>query len=339
VERLAGMQAQEPKPPFIGLWSRVADFRREDLHQALHQREVVRGTLMRATLHLMGATDYLAFRTPLQPVMTAALRVLRERAEGLELDRLLAVARRVLEEEPRTFNELRRLLLEAFPEVNDRALGYAVRTNLALVMVPTQDRWAFPSVAKFTLAETWLTTPPSVDDAPGALALRYLAAFGPAGSADLQAWSGLPAMKRVLDEARPRLLVFHDERGRELFDLPDALRPDEEVAAPARFLPEFDNLVLAHADRTRVLADEHRGSVVTKNLRVKATFLWDGFVAGTWTVERKKAQATLHITPFEPMPRRAVEQLTDEGEAMLRFIEDDASSFAVTFDDRGRDSG
>jgi hypothetical protein len=294
---------------------------------------------MRATLHLMGATDYLAFRTPLQPVMTAAMRAVRDRAEGLVLEQLLPVARRALEEEPRTFDELRRLLLEAFPEVNDRALGYAVRTNLALVMVPTQDRWAFPSVAKFTLAETWLGAPPSVDDAPEALALRYLAAFGPAGSADLQAWSGLAGMKRVLEGARPRLLVFHDERGRELFDLPDAPRPHEGDPAPARFLPEFDNLVLAHADRTRVLADEHRGSVVTKNLRVKATFLWDGFVAGTWTVERTKAVATLRITPFEALPRRAAQKLSEEGEAMLRFIEDDAASFEVKFEDRERDPG
>ncbi len=329
VERLGGMQAQEPKPPFIGLWTRVSEFRREDLRQTLRDRDVVRATLMRATLHLMSARDYSALRMTLQPVMMQAIRVLGDRAAGLELEALLPVARRLLHSEPRNFNELRSVLQWEFPEVNERALGYAVRTHLPLVMVPTEDRWAFPSVADFTLAETWLGAPLSEDAAPQALALRYQAAFGPATATDVQTWSGLQGMKTVLDGMRPRLRSFKDERGRELFDLPEAPRPDEEVAAPPRFLPEFDNLVLSHADRTRVLADAHRGLVVTKNLRVRATFLLDGFVRGTWATERKKAAATLHITPFEALPRGAANELANEGEALLRFVEDDATTFAV----------
>ncbi|MDP9368137.1 MAG: winged helix DNA-binding domain-containing protein [Chloroflexota bacterium] len=334
VERLCGLQAQEAKPPFIGLWTRVAGFRREDLHRGLHGRAVVRATLMRATLHLMGATDYAVFRPALQPVMTQALRVLGTRGEGLDLDRVMPVARGLLGERPLTFEELRPLLVESFPQVNDRALGYAVRTHLPLVMVPTQDRWGFPAPAPFTLAESWLDAP--LSDDPGAtqaLVLRYLAAFGPATAADVQTWSGLQGMKRVLDGLRPNLSVFKDERGRELFDLPDAPRPDAETSAPPRFLPEFDNLVLSHADRTRVLADEHRGLVVTKNLRVRATFLWDGFVTGTWQVERKRQAATLRITPFGPLPRDASDALAAEGDALLRFVEEDASSFAVEVGD------
>ena len=328
VERLCGLQAQEPKPPFIGLWTRIAGFQPADLHRALHEREVVRATLMRATLHLMSAADYVAFRPAMHPVMTQALRVLGARAEGLDVDTLLPVARTLLEERPRTFDELRPLLVEAFPQVNDRALGYAVRTHLPLVMVPTQDRWAFPAAARFAPAESWLET--SLSDAATALealTLRYLAAFGPATAADVQTWSGLQRMKRVLDGLRPELSVFNDERGRELFDLPGAPRPDEEIPAPPRFLPEFDNLVLSHADRIRVLADEHRGQVVTKNLRVRATFLWDGFVAGTWQVERKKQAATLQITPFAPLPAGAADALAEEGASLLRFVEDDAASF------------
>ncbi len=330
VDRLCGLQAQEAKPPFLGLWTRVAGFRRENLHRALHERAVVRATLMRATLHLMSATDYAAFRTALQPVMAQAIRVLGDRAEGLDLEAVLPVARALLEERPRTFEELRPPLVEAFPQVNDRALGYAVRTHLPLVMVPTQDRWGFPAAAPFTLAESWLDAP--LSDDPGAtqaLVLRYLAAFGPATAADVQTWSGLQGMKRVLDGLRQNLSVFKDERGRELFDLPDAPRPDAETSAPPRFLPEFDNVVLSHADRTRVLAEEHRGLVVTKNLRVRATFLWDGFVAGTWQVERKRQAATLRITPFAPLPQGAADALAAEGDPLLRFVEDDASSFAV----------
>jgi hypothetical protein len=329
VDRLCGMQAQEAKPPFIGLWTRVKGFRRQDLQQALRARKLVRATLVRGTLHLMSARDYLAFRMVLQPVMTQAMRVLGARASGLELEKLLPVARTLLTRKALTFNELRPLLLKAFPKVGDRALGYAVRTTLPLVMVPTEDRWAFPSVAAFTLAETWLEAPLSGDSAAQGLALRYLAAFGPASAADMQTWSGLQGLKGVLDGMRPRLQVFRDERGRELFDLPKAPRPDADAPAPPRFLPEFDNLVLAHADRTRVLADEHRALVVTKNLRVSATFLWDGFVRGTWSVERKKNSAALTITPFEALPIRAVSELTEEGESLLRFLEEDATTFEV----------
>lgn len=329
VERLCGMQAQEAKPPFIGLWTRVAGFRREELHDALHGRELVRATLMRATLHLMSASEYAALRTALQPALSQGMRVLGARAEGLDLERLLPVARALLEEEPRTFNELRPLLQEAFPQVNDRALGFAVRTHLPLVMVPTEHRWAYPSVADFTPADGWLGRALSDDQAPQALVRCYLAAFGPAAAADLQTWSGLQGMKGVLDGMRPQLSVFKDERGRELFDLPDSPRPDEDVPAPLRFLPEFDNLMLAHSDRTRLLADEHRGLVVTKNLRVRATFLYDGFVGGTWTVERKKRAATLHIAPFDALPARAASELAEEGEALLRFVEEDATSFDI----------
>jgi hypothetical protein len=329
VDRLCGMQAQVPKPPFIGLWTRVAGFGRDDLHAALHRREVVRATMMRGTLHLMSAADYVAMRAPVQVMLNQTLATLGTRAEGLDLKKVLPVARALLTEQPRTFNELRALLVDAFPKVNDRALGFAVRMHLPLIMVPTDDRWAYPSIADFTLADDWLGRPLSNDDSPHELVLRYLAAFGPATAADVQTWSGLQGLKGVLEELRPRLRAFRGERGREWFDLPDAPRPDEDVPAPARFLPEFDNLVLAHADRTRVLADEHRTSVVTKNLRVRATFLWDGFVAGTWEVQRKRNAATLSIAPFERLPSRAVTELTTEGEALLRFVEEGATAFEV----------
>jgi hypothetical protein len=329
VDGLCGMQAQEPKPPFIGLWTRLEGFDPRDLHRALHDRRLVRGTSMRATLHLMSATDYAALRMTLQPVMTRSMRVLGERAKGLEIDEVIPAAHALLEERPRTFAELRALLSEAFPQVNDRALGYAVRAHLPLVMVPTEDRWTFPSVASFTLAEQWLEESLQAQGALPALALRYLAAFGPATPADMQTWSGLKGMKAVFGDMREQLSVFEDERGRELFDLPDAPRPDEDIPAPPRFLPEFDNLVLAHSDRTRVLAAEHRGAVVTKNLRVRATFLWDGSVCGTWTVERTKKAATLHIAPFEALSTRAEKALAEEGRTLLGFLEEDARSLDI----------
>ncbi|HWF49816.1 MAG TPA: winged helix DNA-binding domain-containing protein [Solirubrobacteraceae bacterium] len=334
VAQLGGLQAQEPKPPFIGLWSRVAGFRSADLEDALRDRAVVRATMMRGTLHLVTASDYGAFRAPLQPVLTRGMTsALRDRSEGLEPEAVLPVARELLEERPRTFDELRALLQEAFPEVNDRALGFAVRMLLPLVMVPSGDRWAFPRVAEFTLAERWLGRPVSEDEGPEELVLRYLSAFGPASAADMQTWSGLQRIKGVLERLRPRLASFADERGRELFDLPEAPRPSEGVSAPPRFLPEFDSLLLAHADRARVISDEHRPAVITKNLRVRATFLLDGFVRGTWESKRTRRAPTLTISPFEPLSKREFAALKTEGAALLGFTDGDVSELEVTLAD------
>lgn len=328
LERLCGVQAQEAKPPFLGLWSRLAGFRHEQLSTAIRERKAVRATMMRATLHLVSAADYLALRPALQPMLTLGMRVLGARAKGLETEKLLPVARELLQE-PRTFQELRPLLQRSFPKVNERALGYAVRMNLPLVMVPTPDRWAFPSVAQFALAERWLEEPLAKSSDPEALVLRYLAAFGPASAADAQAWSGLTGLKEVLEVLRPRLRTFQDPKGRELFNLPKAPRPGDDAPAPPRFLAEFDNLLLAHADRSRVIDDQHRTRVVTKNLRVLATFLWDGFVAGTWAIERKGPKAALALSPFRALPKGAADALAEEGEALLRFVETDAERFEV----------
>jgi hypothetical protein len=330
VERLGGLQAQEPQPPFIGLWTRVAKFREADLHQALLDRTVVRATLMRGTLHLATAADYATFRAPLQPMLTRAMTsALRDRAEGLEPEAVLPVAQRLLEERPRIFDELRTLLQEAFPDVNHRALGYSVRMLLPLVMVPTADRWGFPRIADFTLAEPWIGRSLRTSEAPEELVLRYLAAFGPASAADAQTWSGLQGIKAVLDRLRSRLVTFADESGRELFDLPDAPRPEEATPAPPRFLPEFDSLLLAHADRSRVIADEHRPAVVTKNLRVRATFLIDGFARGTWAIKRARRGARLTITPFASLSARDADALQTEGESLLRFTDGDAGALEV----------
>lgn len=333
VARLAGMQAQEPAPPFVGLWTRLEAFAPGDLLAALRDRAVVRSTAMRGTLHLLTADDYRAWRGPREPGVRQALSTLGSRAAGLDPDAVLPAARALFAERPRTFNDLRDALSAAFPGVDERALGYVSRMGLPLVMIPNEAaRWGFPTDPVFGLAEDWLGPLPEPDGAARAMALRYLAAFGPASASDFGAWSGLKQAKALFDELRPGLLAFRDERRRELFDLPDAPRPDPETPAPARFLPAFDNVLLAHDDRTRIVADEHRPLVVTKNLRVHPTFLWDGVVTGTWKAERKRAAATLRLAPFAPLPGAAADALSAEGDALLKFLEPDAAAREVAFD-------
>ena len=331
VERLVGLQAQLARPPHVGLWSRIREFAREDLTRALQRREVVRATLMRCTLHLMSARDYVQLRAVIQPVLDRAMKsVLRERTDGLGLPALISAARTHLQEKPRTFEALRDLLVEGDPEGDARAMGYAVRCLLPLVQVPTDTAWGFPEAADFALADAWLGLPIPTDEAsPLPLVSRYLAAFGPASVSDMQTWSGLQGLREVFEALRPTLLTFRDDRGRELFDLPDAPRPPEDLDAPVRFIPDFDNLVLGHDDRRRLISDEHRAAIFLPNLRILPTFLVDGRVAGTWKVEAKKASATLVIEPFAAVSRPARGALTEEGDALLRFLEPEAASFAV----------
>ncbi len=333
VERLAGMQGQQPRPPFVGLWSRISDFHADELRSAYHDRTIVRATLMRATLHLMSARHYQQLRMPLQPMLTAGLRaVLRQRAEGIDLPDLLERARAHFEKGPSTFGDLRAALASHFPDLDERAMGYTVRLNLPLVMVPDESTWAFPANAKFTMADVWLGKNPDESEDARELVRAYLAAFGPAAAADMQAWSGLGGMQGVLKGMRDELVSFRDDRKRELFDLPEAPRPPADTPASIRFLPDFDNIVLAHADRRRIIAEEFRPRVVTKNLLVLATFLVDGFAAGIWKIERKRKAATLTLSPFEPINKKQLAAVTEEGEQLMRFLEPEAESYDVQVD-------
>jgi hypothetical protein len=328
-ERLLAIQAQEPRPPFLALWTRLKGFRREALDAALKRRDVVRATAMRATLHLMQRADYLAFRTPMQAALDRGLGGVRDRTGDTDMAAVLAEAGRFFATGPQTFEALRSHLTSSFPRADERAIAYGVRLQVPLVQIPETSRWSYAPGGTFTTAVAWLNEPPGTESAPHALALRYLAALGPATVADLQSWTGLPALRAAVDELRPRLRTFRDPNGRELFDLPRAPRPAEDVSAPVRFLPEFDNLILGHADRARVIADAHRPRLRTKNLRVPATFLVDGTVAGLWRIERKGVKARLLAEPFARIQRSVHEELEKEGEALLRFAEEDAQSFDV----------
>ncbi|MGI9122486.1 MAG: winged helix DNA-binding domain-containing protein, partial [Rubrobacter sp.] len=315
VERLAGLQAQVTSPPYVGLWTRLRDFRREDLTRLMEERQVVRATLMRATLHLMTAEDYLLLRPALQPALTRSMNsIAGKRLDGLDVDRLVGAAREYFEREPHPFADLRPLLSELEPDRDPSALAYAVRTSLPLVQVPSGGVWGYSGKAPFTTAERWLGRALSGSEDPRRLVLKYLAAFGPAMVRDVQTWSGRMQLKQPVEELRAELRTFRDERGNELLDLPDAALPPEDTPAPPRFVPDYDNLVLSHADRGRVISDEHRKKVFLSAARVRATFLIDGFVRGAWKVEKTRKTATLVIEPFEPISTEDRAALSDEGE-------------------------
>jgi hypothetical protein len=332
VERLAGLQAQLARPPYVGLWSRVQGFRPEQLTRLVHERKVVRATLMRCTLHLVSTKDYQALRSTFQPMLTAAMHgVLKHRGKDIDVELLKATARACLDDRPQTFEELRAVLATSYPDIDARALGFAVRTHLPVVQVPDQTRWGWPGAADFAAAESWIGEPVApVADAPG-LVQRYLAAFGPASVRDAMMWSGIRGLEPAFESLRPKLRVFRDEKGRELFDLPKAPRPPAGTPAPVRFLPDYDNLLLGHADRRRVISDDHRPRVATKNLRILPTFLVDGIVSGAWRIDRTRSAAALILEPFVEIPRKARAELAEEGKALVSFAEPDVRTAEVRF--------
>jgi len=255
------------------------------------------------------------------------LKVLGDRGAGLEPDKVVAAAAKLLAKEPLTFTEVRDALQEQFPEVNERALGFCTRMLVPLAMYPADVRWSWTANSRFTPAEEWIGKKLHKRAEPLELVTRYLQAFGPATPADFQTWSGLQKAKPLFDELD--LETFTDEAGKTLYDVPDGPRPDEDTPAPVRFLPEFDNVLLSHAKRERIIADEHKPHVFTKNLRVKATYLVDGLVAGLWTAEKKRGVATLTVTPFGKLLKKAQAELEREGAALIRFLEPDAKTHAV----------
>ncbi|MEE8524811.1 MAG: winged helix DNA-binding domain-containing protein [Thermoanaerobaculia bacterium] len=335
VERLAGLQAQQARPPYVGLWTRLRDFGRDDLAELIDRRAVVKATWVRATLHLCTADDYLRLRSALQPMLTKAWSgIAKRRGTDFDLEEVLTTGRRFIDEQPRTFAEISAMLTELLPSFDVGAMRYAIRTHLPMVQVPSDNPWSYSNKPAFTLAESWLGRPMAPEDGLRELVMRYLTAFGPASVTDMQTWSGLPKLKDVFAELRPELRTYQDGR-RELFDLPDRQLPGEDVPVPVRFLPEFDNLLLAHDKRQRVIADEHRSKVFLPGLRVRATFLVDGFVAGGWKIEKAGKTATLVIEPFASLARRDQIALVEEGERLVRFAEPKAKSFAVRVEEPG----
>ncbi|MCT2594133.1 winged helix DNA-binding domain-containing protein [Streptomyces sp. N2-109] len=328
VEHLVGLQAQVPTNHYTSLWSRVAGFDAEEFSRRYEQREFVRLSMMRATVHTVTARDALALRPLFQVTHDRSFRSnFAKRLTGIDVDSVVARSRELLEEQPLSASELGKLLIEEYPEGDVQALGMVARHLLALVQVPPRGLWHRGGLARHTTMEHYLGAEPADLGRPDAsaaaldgLVLRYLAAFGPASVKDVQTWSGLTRLREVLDRLRAEVTVFRDEAGTELFDLPDAPRPDPDSPAPARFLPEFDNVFIGYQDRSRVVSDAALRHF-WKGFEALPVFLSDGFIRGTWRLEadRKRTRATLVIRPFGGLPEARREELEQEGAELLAF--------------------
>ena len=319
--RLIALQAQAAPAPYFALWTRLKAFTPTDLSARLKDFGVARGTLMRGTLHVAAAADFAAIRPLIQRGFDRFLTegsVHGRALAGLEPAEVAAVARDLLRQGPLTAMQLREALAARWPDRDPQALAMAARIHLPMLQLPPRGLWGQGGQPTLAAMADRLGTP-----APGLtladLVLRYLAAFGPARVADAQIWLGLSRLASTFQTLRSSLVVFHDDDGQELFDVPEADRPSGETEVPVRFLGEFDNVLLAHEDRTRIMSAEHKRRLYTANGVLRAAVLVDGFTAGRWRIEDGKAESVLRIELFATVAKSVMGALTDEGERLLAF--------------------
>ena len=329
IEHLVGQQAQIPTTPYVGLWSRLIDFEASELSDLIERRLAVRASLLRATIHLVTARDYLAIRPlvapPLEREVLANSTYGRERLAGIDVDAVIDAGRELTRDEPLAVSQLAPRLAERWPDRDPAALAHLVRVLMPGVHATPRGLWGKSGAPKLTSIETWLgpegLTRANENNALtiDGLILRYLAAFGPATPADAMNWSRIPSLGEVFERLRPRLRTYRDDNGRELFDVEDGPLPDPDTPAPPRFLPEYDNVGLGHADRSRILSKDQMRFLAELRWTVGG-LLVDGFFAGVWRAHHKRGQATLHVQTFEPVAAEDQAAVEAEGRLLLAFL-------------------
>jgi DNA glycosylase AlkZ-like len=318
---LVGLQAQEPIDPYVGLWTRIEGFDPLELSGLIERREAVRIGTLRGTLHLLTAADCV----DLVPVLAGN----RERAwrsspfakqlAGLDIAAVVEAGRQALETQPRSPSALGEALAARWPDRDRVSLAYAARILLPLVQIPPRGLWPTSGRTVNTTAQAWLGVPMGTHDDPEALIRRYLAAFGPATSADVRTWSWLTGVREVLERMRPTLVTYRDEAGRELFDLRDAPIADPDSRAAVRFLPQYDNVFLSHGDRSRISGVLSWGVGFGR----KGVILVDGGITGAWRVRRDAKVATMTIELGRRLTRDERRDLDEEAERLGAFLDPD----------------
>jgi hypothetical protein len=287
-------------------------------------------SLYRGTIHLVTAADALRLRPVVKPVLDRLFysgSPFGRRVTDVDLDEVLSQATAFIAEQPRTGAQMRRFMTERWPDGDAEALAAAVNYLLPLVQIPPRGLWDKSGQATRALLEAWLGQPVVGDSSPDEMILRYLRAFGPASIMDIQAWCGLTRVRQAVEPLRRQLRTFQDEKGRELLDVPDGLLPDSDTPAPPRFLPVYDNVFLGHADRARIVSEEDRKrALMTMTMANITTVLIDGFVRGSWSIERADDRATLVIKANVTLSKAEAIDLEAEGARLVGFLAPDAAA-------------
>ena len=338
IERLAALQAQWSPSPYIALWSRLRDFRRPKLWSAIERHEVIRARLMRGTLHLVSARDFYAYAVATQDLQRGAWNRYQI-GRGVDPKKVAALAI-AFAREPRPKEDVLEHIQERIGGTLGGPLSWLVwrfvSAHADLVTAPPGGHWEYGGTdAPYVAARHWIARGerPSEEAAIETLVRRCLAAFGPATLADVAKFAGqVPGRVRpTLVRIGPKLRTFSDEEGRLLYDLPRAPRPDGDLAAPVRFLPRYDELLIGYQYRDRVIAPAHRRAVYTKNGIVEAVVMVDGFAAGTWSLVRAKSDAVLNVSPFARLAPRARVPVEAEALDLLTFLAPGAKTGGVRF--------
>jgi hypothetical protein len=318
LEHLVGLQAQVPRVPHLALWDRLPDYDPAELDGLMTSRAVVRTQLLRTTIHTVTAADALALRPLLQPVLdrTFASTAWGQRLRGQDVAAVVAEARDLLAERPMGRTQLQRELAARHPGLDAEAVAFGVSYWVPWVQPPPRGLWNGSGAAVMTTLEAWLGEgePGSLDD----LVLRYLGPFGPASVRDVQAWCGLTRLREVTD--RMELRRYRGPDGVELLDVPDGLLTDPDTPAPVRFLPEYDNVTLSHADRSRVVGDARLEPLQGGSAGWVGTVLVDGLVRATWAARRSGEVLELEVRAGGALQAGERGEIADEGGGLLDFL-------------------
>lgn len=324
VEHLVGVQAQVPEVPYLALAARLAPFDPDDLGAHVAADRAVRAALMRGTIHLVSARDCRAWAPLVAPLLATILGSTSwgKNLRAHDVDAIVAAGEALLAERPRTRAELGRALAERWPDADPASLAWAVTYRLPLVQVPPRGVWGRALQATWARAEDRVgpldePTDAALDD----LVLRYLAAFGPATPADLRTWARFSGLPAVVDRLRPRLRRLVDEDGRELLDVPDGVLPDPDTPAPVRILGEYDNALLGHADRRRIVPDRPHPDYPPGRGGLHGDYLVDGMLHGTWRIQADRASAVLDLQPGAAIAAADRDALEAEGARLLALTD------------------
>lgn len=330
VQFVIGLQGQVSEGPYQGLWSRLRDFRHEALTALIVDRTLVRATSLRSTLHLHTVDDLLGLRPHVQPTLDRMWQSAfgNRRFGGNDVAAVQKAGVRLLDEGPMTGGQLGAALSEEFPDGEPLAKSVLLQVKDILVQIPPTRIWGSGHAPLLTRAQNWVPKPHKRPMTREALVLRYLAAYGPASVNDMQAWAGMTRLSEAFGGVRDQLVEFEGEDGRVLYDLPDAPRPEADTPAPVRFLPDYDNVLLGFADRSRIVGADDQKRLVELSRSFRAVLI-DGVVTASWSIAREKDQATLTVTPFRKLLKREIRDIEREGVAYLGFMEPGATGSIV----------